>query len=265
MMPLPRANVLGVGVHALDLEEACRRIVAAAKAGETGYVCCCDANSVSWARRDPEHRQRLNHAMLVTPDGMPVVWLARRDIHRGIDRVYGPDLLLAVCAATEDTDLQHYFYGGGQGTADRLVERLRKQFPRLPVAGVKSPPFSDFPDDVLNTAAKTLREVAARIVWVGLSTPKQERVMAGLSARLPGTILLGVGAAFDLHSGRIRQAPRWVQRSGTEWIWRLALEPRRLGPRYLRNNPLFLLRAFAQLSGVKRYPIDEASVQKSSP
>ncbi len=252
----PRANVLGVGVHALDLETACALIVARARTGPAGCVCFCDVNSVSCAHRDSRHRKILNRAFLATPDGMPVVWLARLDDHAGVGRVYGPDLLLAVCAATAGTDLSHYFYGGGPGTADRLAAALRARFPGLRVAGTRTPPYGPPPEEELAFVAQELRTRRASFCWVGLSTPKQEALMDALLPRLERGVLLGVGAAFDLHSGRIRQAPRWVRRSGFEWLWRLALEPRRLGPRYLRNNPPFLLRALAQATGLRRYPLD---------
>jgi N-acetylglucosaminyldiphosphoundecaprenol N-acetyl-beta-D-mannosaminyltransferase len=256
MKPPPRANVLGVGVHALDLDTACALVVERARGGPAGCVCCCDVNSVSCAHRDPRHRAILNRAFLATPDGMPVVWLARLDDHAGIDRVYGPDLLLAVCAATAGTGLGHFFYGGTPGTADRLAAALQKRFPGLRVAGTRTPPYGPPSEEELARVAQDLRTGDAAFCWVGLSTPKQEALMAALQPRLERGVLLGVGAAFDLHSGRIRQAPRWLQRSGLEWLWRLALEPRRLGPRYLRNNPLFLLRALAQATGLRRYPLD---------
>lgn len=256
MNPPPRANVLGIGVSALDLEHACALVLAEARSGRTGYVCCCDVNSVSCAHRDQQHRARLNQSFLTTPDGMPIVWLARCGDHAGINRVYGPDLVLSVCTETQGTDLGHFFYGGGEGTAAALITHLQRRFPSLRCAGSRTPPFGTFSEEEIAGAADEINCSGAHFIWVGLSTPKQEAVMAALQPRLKQGILLGVGAAFDLHSGRIRQAPRWIQRSGFEWLWRLALEPRRLGPRYLRNNPLFLVRALAQISGFKQYPID---------
>ncbi len=258
MIPPPRSNVLGVGVHALDLDLARDLILDRAGSGPAGYVCCCDVNSVSCAHRDPRHRTILNQSFLTTPDGMPVVWLARRGDREGINRVYGPDLLLSLCAATVHTGLRHFFYGGAPGTAEQLAQSLVTRFPGLSVAGTRTPPYGAAPPEELDAVASQLRSACASLIWVGLSTPKQEALMAKLVARLDHGVLLGVGAAFDLHSGRIRQAPRWMQRSSLEWLWRLAREPRRLGPRYLRNNPLFLLRAFAQISGIKEYPLNDA-------
>ncbi len=254
MTPPPRINVLGVGVHALQLDMAGNLILAAAHERRPGYVCCCDVNSVSSARRDPNHRSILNRSFLTTPDGMPVVWMAGRQAPGRVGRVYGPDLMLAVCAATVGSGFTHYFHGAGPGTAEALATRLTARFPGLKVAGTFTPPFSEPTEADFDATAERIRSVAPDFVWIGLSTPKQEALMAALLPRLDRGILLGVGAAFDLLSGRVRQAPHWVQRSGLEWLWRLMMEPRRLAPRYLRNNPLFLLRAFAQITGLKKYP-----------
>lgn len=257
MIPPPRSNVLGVGVHALGLGLARDLVLDRAGHGSAGYVCCCDVNSVSCAHRDRRHRTILNRSFLTTPDGMPVVWLARRGDHEGVERVYGPDLLLSLCAATVHTTVRHFFYGGAPGTAEQLAQSLAVRFPGLSIAGTRTPPYGAMPEEEVDAVAAEIRSTQASLIWVGLSTPLQEALMARLVTQLDRGVLLGVGAAFDLHSGRIRQAPHWMQRSGLEWIWRFAREPRRLGPRYLRNNPLFLLRAFAQVSGIKTYPRDD--------
>ncbi|HEY0944982.1 MAG TPA: WecB/TagA/CpsF family glycosyltransferase [Opitutaceae bacterium] len=254
----PRFNVLGVGVHALHLTHARDLVLTAARAtdGVPRTVCCCDVNSVSCARRDAAHRRFLNRSFLTTPDGMPLVWLGRRAGHRTIDRVYGPDLLEAVGAATAGTALAHFFCGGGHGTAERLAARLSARFPGLRIAGTITPPFGPIDESRARELVAHIRTARPHFVWLGLSTPKQEAFMARFAPLLGVPVLLGVGAAFDFLSGRVRQAPRWVQRSGTEWLWRLASEPQRLGPRYLRNNPLFVLRAGAQLSGLRHYTLD---------
>ena len=265
-----RFNVIGTGVHALHLAQARDLVIARARAARApgagaaarGYVCCCDVNNLSCARRDARHRAILNAAFLATPDGMPVVWMGRWAGHAGVGRVYGPDLLEAVAAATSgatpDEDLTHFFYGAGPGTAELLARKLVTRFPGLRVAGVHTPPFGAPESDAAHVAALEAEVRAARpdFFWVGLSTPKQERCMAALLPRLDVGVMLGVGAAFDLLSGRVRQAPRWAQRSALEWAWRLVLEPWRLGPRYLRNNPLFVLRVAGQLAGMKRFRLE---------
>ncbi len=257
MTPPPRFNVLGVGVQALTLESARDQVIAAACESPPRIVCCCDVNSICSARRDARHRAVLNRAFLTTPDGMPLVWLGRRAGHEDIQRVYGPDLLLAVVAATTTRGHRHYFCGAGPGTASLLATTLSVRFPGLTIAGTETPPFGEFSDAAIDDIAARIRAAQADIIWIGLSTPRQEAFMAALQPRLERGVLLGVGAAFDLLSGRIRQAPGFIRRSGCEWLWRLIREPRRLGPRYLRNGPLFLSLIAGQLSGVKRFPIEE--------
>jgi len=254
----PRFNVLGVGVHALSLPVARDMVIAAARAetGKPNYVCFCDVNSVSSAQRDPAHLNRLNRSFLTTPDGMPLVWLGKRAGHKSTSRVYGPDLVLEICRATADTELTHFFYGGGQGTADALAASLSTRFPGLKVAGTQTPPFRPLTAEEAGELEKRIIALRPSFFWVGLSTPKQEAFIAEYSRRLGTPVMLGVGAAFDFLSGRISQAPRWIQHSGFEWFWRLCAEPRRLGPRYFKNNPLFVLRVFGQLTGLRKYPSD---------
>jgi len=257
-------NVLGVGVHALRFAQARELVLARARARDGrpdgtrgGYVCFCDANSVSCARRDAAHRARLAGAFLVTPDGMPLVWMGRRQMGRGaVERVYGPDLMLALCGES-GRGLSHFFYGGGGGPAELLAEKLSARFPGLRVAGVRTPPFRELDDAELSVLAARVNMLRPDFFWVGLSTPKQEKFMARFAPRVSGagTVLLGVGAAFDFLSGRVRQAPRWMQRGGLEWFYRLCAEPRRLAPRYFKNNPLFAARALAQVCGVKKFSI----------
>ncbi len=249
--PVPRYNVLGVGVSALTLAQARDLIVGACGARGLGYVCLCTANGLAEARRDPGFRRIFNESWLTTPDGMPVVWMGPP----GVERVYGPDLLLAVCDAGRARALRHFLFGGNPGVAEELAARLTARFPGLIVAGTHTPPFRDLDAGEMKALRREVAEARADIVWVGLGTPKQERFMAGPGRTLEAGLLVGVGAAFDFHSGRVPQAPRWMQRSGLEWLFRLCTEPRRLGPRYLTTNTLFLLRAAAQRLGLREYPI----------
>ncbi len=257
MEPLHRFNVLGVGIHALNLPQASERIIEAARVRSGGYVCFCDVNSVSCARRDPAHRAALRRAFLVTPDGMPLVWLGRRDGHAGTSRVYGPDLLESVCAQTAGTSLTHFFYGAGPGIAGQLAARLSARFPGLKIAGTHTPPFRTLNHEEEAELAHRVNTLRPDFFWVGLSTPKQEHFMSTHLGKLDVGVMLGVGAAFDFLSGNIRQAPRWMQRSGLEWLFRLCTEPRRLAPRYFRNNPLFVLKVLAQRTGLRRYHLEE--------
>ena len=251
-----RFNVLGVGISVLSLRQATDLIVGGHDALRRGYICVTGVHGVTVAQDDPDFRRILNRSWLNTPDGMPLVWTGRARGHDAVTRVYGPDLMLAVCDAGRAQGLKHYFYGGGPGVADTLRDRLVARFPGLEVVGTFAPPFRALDE----TEAAGLREAVARsrpdVVWVGLSTPKQERFMAEFAPQLDAGVLIGVGAALDFHAGLKRQAPRWMQRSGLEWLFRLGSEPRRLGPRYLRNNPLFAARLLLQATGLRNYPLE---------
>jgi N-acetylglucosaminyldiphosphoundecaprenol N-acetyl-beta-D-mannosaminyltransferase len=177
---------------------------------------------------------------LVTPDGMPLVWLSRLMGFRDVERVYGPDLMLAVCERSTARGYRHFFYGGAPGVAEKLVVRLQSRFPGLQVAGIDSPPFRHLTLQEDRAVVEHINTARPDIVWVGIGTPKQERWMAMHVGQLSAPVLIGVGAAFDFHAGLKKQAPRWMQRSGLEWSFRLMTEPRRLGRRYLINIPWFL-------------------------
>jgi N-acetylglucosaminyldiphosphoundecaprenol N-acetyl-beta-D-mannosaminyltransferase len=252
----PRVNVLGVGVHALNLRSAVAALQGAIETRTKGYVCVTGVHGVSEAQTDPAFRSILNHAFLNTPDGMPVVWTGRMSGFTEMDRVYGPDLLLEVCKASQWTRWKHFFYGGGPGTADALAAKLQAKFPRLQVVGTHTPPFRPLTPAEFEEFQARIATVRPDIIWVGLSTPKQELFMSSTLARLDVPIMIGIGAAFDLISGRVRQSPRWIQRSGFEWLYRLIQEPRRLWKRYLKNNPLFVWRMFLQRTGLRRYSLD---------
>jgi N-acetylglucosaminyldiphosphoundecaprenol N-acetyl-beta-D-mannosaminyltransferase len=188
---------------------------------------------------NPELRDIHNRSGLTTPDGMPIFWVLRAAGHAHATRVCGPDLLPAVCAASARHGWRHYFYGGAAGVADRLAERLGSSFPGLHVVGSSSPPFPCPTDVEDREALAAINQARPDIVWIGLSTPKQERWMARNRPHLDASILIGVGAAFDIHAGLRGRAPAWMQKTGLEWLFRIWQEPRRLAPRYLRVNSTF--------------------------
>lgn len=255
-MEVEKCNVLGVGISVIDQARARETLFDAVRRGERGYVAVTGVHGVSEAQDDPEFRRMLNNALLCTPDGMPMVWMGRLQGHRAISRVYGPDLMLNICEHSAAAGFTHFLYGGAEGVADRLADTLRKRFPGLQIRGTYTPPFRSLNDEELAGLQKRVAATKPDFFWVGLSTPKQERFMAEHLGVLPDTkILLGVGAAFDLLTGRVRQAPRWMQRTGLEWLFRLTQEPRRLARRYVVNNPLFVARAAAQLIGLRSYPL----------
>ncbi len=249
-----RFNVQGVGVHAIDLDSTLGLVARAIADGAPRYIAVTGVHGVSVAQGDPEFRAILNGALLCTPDGMPLVWMGRLQGHRETRRVYGPDLMLKLCDEGRARGWRHFFCGGKPGVAERLAERLRARFPGMALAGCYTPPFRDLLEEESDELALRVRAARPDIIWVGMSTPKQEIFMARHLGHLPTPLMIGVGAAFDIHAGLLPQAPRWMQRSGIEWLFRLAAEPRRLWRRYLINNPLFITRALMQLTGLRCYP-----------
>ena len=249
-----RVNVLGVGISVLNLRTALAAIAGAVGARRKGYICVTGVHGVMEAQDDAAFKKILNDAFLCTPDGMPMVWAGKLAGHRDMRRVYGPDLMLDICAWSETSGCKHFFYGGADGVAELLAHKLKAKFPKLAVVGCYTPPFRALTADEEAQLQAQVRAARPDILWVGLSTPKQEKFMAEFLPKLDTTLMIGVGAAFDFHSGRVRQAPRWMQRSGLEWLYRLGCEPRRLAWRYGRNNPRFVLQYLAQLSGLKKYP-----------
>ncbi len=253
--PAARANVLGVGVSALNLDLAVSTISRALEQKRKGYICVTGVHGVSEAQAEPAFRDILNASFLNTPDGMPMVWMGRWQGFRDMGRVYGPDLMLRLCELSAGRGFTHFFYGGAPGVAEELKGRLEARFPGVRVVGTCSPPFRPLTVEEEAQLAERVSRLKPDLFWVGLSTPKQERFMAAHWQTLEATLFVGVGAAFDFHTGRVRQAPRWMQRSGLEWLFRLGCEPRRLWKRYLKNNPLFLFRAFCQLTGLRKFPL----------
>ena len=237
----PRVDVLGVHVSTVDLPAAVAEISRWREMGERHYVCVTGVHGVMESQRDEDLREIHNRSGLTTPDGMPMVWSGRYAGVKATDRVYGPDLMLELCEKAAQEGWLSYFYGGREGVADVLARRLTDRFPGLEVAGTYCPPFRPLTADEDDEIVDRINASGADLVWVGLSTPKQERWMASHMHRLNAFALLGVGAAFDFHAGTVRQAPRWVQRSGLEWAFRLSQDPGRLWRRYLHNNPRFVM------------------------
>jgi N-acetylglucosaminyldiphosphoundecaprenol N-acetyl-beta-D-mannosaminyltransferase len=252
-----RANVLGVGLSVLNLDSAAATVARALEQKTKGYICVTGVHGVSEAQSDPALRAILNGAFHNTPHGVPMVWMGRLQGFRPMGRVYGPDLMLRVCEYTRDHGFTHFLYGGGPGVAEELKSRLEQRFPGIKILGTWTPPFRPLTQEEEAELAQRVSALRPDIFWVGLSTPKQEKFMAQHWEKLDAKLFFGVGAAFDFHAGRVRQAPRLMQKCGLEWLFRLCCEPRRLWKRYLKNNPLFILRALSQLTRFRRYKLDE--------
>jgi N-acetylglucosaminyldiphosphoundecaprenol N-acetyl-beta-D-mannosaminyltransferase len=238
---IPRVDVLGVGVSAIDMDAALDEIGAWVDHGEHHYVCVTGVHGVMESQRDPELKRIHNDSGLTTPDGMPMVWAGRRAGATDMARVYGPDLMLALAERAAANGWRSFFYGGKEGVADLLVQRLQERYPAFVSVGTYSPPFRPLTAEEDEAIVQRINDSGAELVWVGLSTPKQERWMDAHVGRLDAAALLGVGAAFDIHAGTLAQAPGWMQRHGLEWLYRLYREPRRLWRRYAYNNPRFIL------------------------
>ena len=236
----PRVNVLGVGLSVLNLDTAVATLATACAEGRRGYVCVTGVHGVMESQADPALRQIHNASLLTTPDGMPMVWLGRWAGFRHMSRVYGPELMEHVFRWSQKSGATHFFYGGTAGVVEELKTNVETRFPGVSIVGTYTPPFRPLTLLEETDLARQVAAVRPDFFWVGLSTPKQERFMAAYVSKLEAKLFLGVGAAFDFHAGRVAQAPRWIQRSGFEWLYRTLREPKRLWKRYAINNPRFV-------------------------
>ncbi|MDX2307182.1 MAG: WecB/TagA/CpsF family glycosyltransferase [Hyphomicrobium sp.] len=238
--------ILGVPVSSIDMSEAVSRIIGWARQRQSRYVCACDVHSLMRARSDTTHYDALRLADMITPDGQPLVWTARMRGDRRMGRVSGPDLMPAVCEASAGQGLRHYFYGGAEGVAAAVAERLKTSYPALEIAGAESPPFRPLTQLEERSLEERLADARVDIIWIGLGCPKQERWMLEHVSRIRGVVMIGVGAAFDFQSDRIRRAPLWMRNHGLEWLHRLFSEPRRLWHRYVVLAPIFAIQSVAE-------------------
>jgi N-acetylglucosaminyldiphosphoundecaprenol N-acetyl-beta-D-mannosaminyltransferase len=229
--------VCGVRIDALNMACAVERLL---HGGVEGAVHLCNAYTLSLATHDDGYRQRLNDSALNLPDGMPLVWIARRlSLHELNDRVYGPTLMATCLDQGRRTGARHYLYGSTPQVLDALRNQIEARWPGAEIVGVESPPFRPLTDDELRASLQRVAAARATIVWVGMGTPKQDDLVHRMAAAQPGTYV-AVGAAFDFIAGTKKQAPPWMQRSGLEWLYRLGSEPKRLWRRYLVGNTQFI-------------------------
>lgn len=261
----PRCNVLGVRVSAVNMAEAVAIADAHIGKGGKGYICVTGVHGVMEAQSDPGLLDILNRSLITTPDGMPTVWVGWAQGHRGMGRVYGPDFMMEFCARSVARGYRHFLYGGNTGVADRLARVLQERFPGLQIAGTYTPPFRPLTPAERNALAETVAHVRPHVIWVGLSTPKQERFMAEHIGLFDTNLLVGVGAAFDIHTGGIADAPGWMKQSGLQWLHRLCQEPARLWRRYLLNNPRFLWNIGLQFLGMRRYSTESSPGLQPAP
>ncbi len=238
-----KLDVLGVSISTTSYEEvstACSEWIADKSAGRGRYICVTSVHGVMEARKNQRIRNILNEADIVTPDGMPLVWALRSFGAVSQGRVYGPNLMLTLCELAETAAHRIFLYGGTTEILDALEQNLRQRYPKLIVAGKCSPPFRPLTPDEDEEISELIRMACPDMIFVGISTPRQELWMADHVGIFQGVIMIGVGAAFDFHAGRVRQAPAWMQARGLEWFYRLIQEPARLWRRYVLVTPWFL-------------------------
>jgi len=257
---LPSRQILRSRVDGTSYSDACDRIQQWAIAAESCYVVAANVHVLMTAYWDARYRAVMRGARLVTPDGMPLVWAMRLLGVPQQMRVYGPDLMLAWCQRAAQVGLPIYLYGGTEPMLERLSANLRDRFPGLVIAGTHAPPFRPLSPQEEAADVKRIHQSGARVVFVALGCPKQERWMARQQGHLQA-VMIGVGAAFSFFSGEVSQAPRWMMRFGVEWLYRFSQEPRRLWRRYLVNNPLFVLLFGCQL--LHHWLIGDRSIKKS--
>ena len=250
-----RVSILGVEISTIDLPSALGTIEHWINAKESHYICVTPAHSIMDAYYDAEFREILNSSGLTTPDGMSIVWILKIMGHKEVGRVYGPDIMLALCEYGLEKKYSHFLFGGEPGVAEALASQLADKFDDLQITGTHSPPFRKLIYEEDQAEIDKINSANPEIVWVGLSSPKQERWMAEHLGKIDAPVMIGVGAAFDFLSGSKPQAPRWMQRFGLEWLFRFLTEPRRLWPRY-RKYPLFVWLVLMQMLGIRKNPAE---------
>lgn len=240
-----RRPVLGIPIDFITDGTLMSTIEGWRRQGETGYVCVVNPWSIAMSFCDDTMHAALLESSASVPDGVGITLAAKILKYKHSGRMPGPDLMLRICDLAREHGYRHFFYGGREGVAARLAERLCSALPGLQVAGVYCPPFRELTDEEMDAVVGRINDAEPDILWVGLGAPKQEKWMARHWRRMRVTALIGVGAAFDFHSGDIPRAPAWMRRLSCEWLWRLVQEPRRLWPKNALN-PLFVAAVLAQ-------------------
>jgi N-acetylglucosaminyldiphosphoundecaprenol N-acetyl-beta-D-mannosaminyltransferase len=253
---MKRVNILGVGVSAVNMQMAVDEIEGWLERKEPNYVIAVPAHCIVECLRNERLREIYNRAGMVTPDGMPIAWICRLMGQRHVDRVYGPDLMLEVCKLSARRGYRHFLYGGWPPeVVEKLEARLRERFPGIEIVGSFAPPFRPLTPEEDARVVEQINAAKPDIVWIGLGAAKEEFFAESHVGKVVAPVLIGVGAAFDFHAGVKPQAPRWMMRAGLEWFFRMLSEPRRLGPRYLQDNPVFIWNILLQAFGKEPPPL----------
>ena len=254
---VPVFRVLGANVHAVNMDTAIDAIVDAISNDKKGYVVLSGAHGIMESRWNPDFRNVINGAMLSVPDGMPLVWIGKHHGYPAIGRVYGPDLMLELCRLSVKKGWTHFLYGGRPGVVEDLKVAMERKFPGIRIVGAFCPPFCQLSEKEEAELKRSVSAVRPQFFWVGLSTPKQDRFMAKHLSTIDTNVMLGVGAAFDMHTGRQKDAPSWIKRAGLQWLYRVCQEPLRLGRRYFKVVPCFVVLETLELLGVMKFDEQE--------
>jgi N-acetylglucosaminyldiphosphoundecaprenol N-acetyl-beta-D-mannosaminyltransferase len=241
------AQVLGVKVSAVNMADALRIADDIILRSSPSYICLTGVHGVMEAQDSADLMSALNHAAINLPDGMPMTWVGHLQGHRQMDRVFGPDFMIEMCRLSVERKHRHFLYGGEAGVVEELKLALEKKSPGVQIVGTFTPPFRDLTADEMSGLKEELAQCRADVLWIGISTPRQECFMAQHINYLKVPLMVGVGAAFDYHTGRIRDCAPWIKRAGLQWLHRLLQDPRRLWRRYLKANPGFLWKITVQL------------------
>jgi len=237
---LNKFYILGTGISAIGMDDACSLVKEAIRKGQKKYICVCPVSTIMECKKNEQVLKSVNSADLATPDGMAVVWIGRMFGYNNTRRVYGPELMQNICDISAEKGYKNYFYGSNQDTLDKLQERLRKKYQGLIINGSFSPPFRKLTEKEDSKIVEEINRSDSDIVWVGLGSPKQDVWMHEHRERINASVMIGVGAAFDFLAGTKPQAPSWLGNNGFEWLFRLITEPKRLWRRYLVDYPLFM-------------------------
>ena len=246
---------MGLAVDAIEYDDALDLILKFAVSRPTHYVCVASVQDIVISQHNSRFRKIMNQADLVTADGWPVYWSIRRQGFKQTGKVTGPDLMLGVCERGVTQNLKHYLYGGASEVPELLSKSLESRYPGIDIVGAYSPPFRALTEEEDARVVDNINQSNADVLWIGISTPKQQFWLEEHIEKLNVGVILVVGAAFDFHSGRIQRAPTWMQNSGLEWLYRFYKEPRRLGPRYLRFIPQYLYLSLTERLGIRSFTI----------
>jgi N-acetylglucosaminyldiphosphoundecaprenol N-acetyl-beta-D-mannosaminyltransferase len=259
-----RVNILGVGVDAVDMEDALMIIKAHLASGRRGFVCAVGVHGILEALHQPHVALTYSESVLNVPDGTPTVWLGRLQGFRQMNHVTGPALMLEMFKRPEFASCSHFFYGGKTGVAGELASGMMRKFPSARIAGTYTPPFRNLTAQEEHDIITSINALQPDIVWIGIGTPRQDLLMRRMLPHLDTRLMFGVGAAFDFHTGRIRECPAWIKCAGFHWLHRLVQDPRRLWRRNLYNSA-FLWHIALQLTGLRQYPLLAVNTASSFP